>query len=196
MIRPEDHISPEHLFLAGILVLPAFLFSDSIMAKIVMMFMYLTFSALSGRRVRLLPNVIAAAGIIAANLLTPFGKIYLYIGTFRFTEGALRLGALKAATLIGLIYLSRLTVRSSLRFPGRLGELLALTLYYFERITEQKVRLARRDFWKNLDALLRRVYEDDAATADVREKTRTRPLGYASAAVFIALNWFLFAAGR
>ena len=196
MIRMEDHISPEVLFFAGVLVLPAFLFTPSLPVKAGLTAVYIVLTVIGGRRFKILPNVIVAAGIIAANLLTPFGKIYLHIGAFRITEGALRLGALKAATLIGLIYLSRLTIRSSLRFPGRFGELLGLTLYYFERITEQKLNLSRREFWKNLDDLLQGVYKGPAFSPGTREKTLTRPLGYAAASVFVLGNWVLFTTMR
>jgi hypothetical protein len=196
MMRFEDHISPEVLLFTGVLVLPAFLFTSSLPVKTVLAAAYIILTVFGGRSFKILPNVIVAVGIVAANLITPFGKILFQIGTFRITEGAFRLGALKAATLIGLIYLSRLTVRSSLRFPGRFGELLALTLFYFERITERKMRLSPRDFWKNLDDLLRDVYEGAAASEVSREKSPAGSLGYASAAAFVLINWLLFALGN
>ena len=155
----ENRLSPEHLALCGVLVLPAFLLGGSLAAKTALTALYIVLFLLSGRRIRVLPNVFIGAGIVLANLITPFGKVLFRVGNFPVTGGALRLGALKAVTIIGLIYLSRLTIRAAVRFPGRLGEILSLTLFYFERITERKTRLDRRDLWAGLDALLHEVYE-------------------------------------
>ncbi|GEM_PF-1818630 len=161
-MRPEDRLSPEHLALCGALALPAFLLGDSLAAKGGLTALYILLFLLSGRRFRVLPNAVVAAGIVLAHLAAPFGMVLFRVGGFPVTQGALRLGALKAVTIIGLIYLSRLTIRAAVRLPGRAGEVLSLTLFYFERITELRPRLDLRDPWTGLDRLLREVYESSS----------------------------------
>lgn len=193
MIRPERWISPELLFLCGVFSLPAFLFGEAVWAKVFLMLVYLALSMLAGRRVKVLPNLIVGGGIVAANLFTPFGKILFYLGHFPVTEGALKLGFVKAATIIGLIYLSRLTIRSTIRLPGRLGEIFSLMLYYFERITEQRIKIDRKNLWESLDRLLENVYAtDNGESGSKNGPVRTKIPGYAFAAGFFILNWGVF----
>jgi len=193
VIRTERWISAEFLFFCGILSLPAFLFGEAVWAKTLLMAVYILLNAISGRKVKVLPNLVVAAGIVAANLFTPFGKILFRIGTFPVTEGALRIGLAKSATIIGLIYLSRFTIRSTIRIPGRVGEVFSLMLFYFERITEQKFKLERKNLWIDLDTLLENVYRsEDGESGANRPKTATTLAGYAFAGCFLFLNWTVF----
>lgn len=195
MIRPERWMSPEFLFFCGVLSLPAFLFGEAVWSKVLLTAVYILLNLLSGRRVKILPNVVLAAGIIAANLFTPFGRILLRAGTFPVTEGALRLGLLKSATIIGLVYLSRFTIRSDIRIPGRAGETFTLMLFFFERITEQKFKPDRKDPWGGLDALLMNVYlAEGSGESGMRAGTSLG--GYAFAFGFLLLNWGMFFAER
>lgn len=196
MIRPERYISPGHLALCGMLSLPAFLFGDSLRTKLVLTGLYLLCTLLTGKRIKVFPNLAAALGIVGANLITPFGKVYFRLGNFPVTEGALQLGLLKAATIIGLIYLSRLTIRATIRLPGKVGEVFALMLYYFEGITEQKMRLDRKNLWKSLDELLHGVYETAAPEkTDSPVFLKTRMPGFALCLGFLLLNWGIFLSG-
>lgn len=193
MIRPERWMSAEFLFLCGVLSLPAFLFGEAVWAKTLLMAVYILLNVISGRKVKVLPNLVAAAGIVAANLFTPFGRILFRIGTFPVTEGAFRVGLTKSATIIGLIYLSRFTIRSTIRIPGRVGEVFSLMLFYFERITEQKIKFERKNPWIGLDGLLESVYRSEGGESGAdRPKTATCPAGYAFAGCFVLLNWTIF----
>lgn len=196
MRSPDRIISPEHLALTGILALPALLFGGALWVKVILAALYICLSLLSGRRVRVLPNLFVAIGIIASHLITPIGRIYFRLGAFPVTEGALRLGVLKAATIIGLVYLSRLTVRATIRLPGRAGEVFSLMLFYFERITEQKIRLRRGEIWKSLDELLDAVFHSAVPGEGRMERQKSRLPGLLAAGVFLFINWSLFALGE
>jgi hypothetical protein len=140
---------------------------------------------------------------MTAHFLQPFGKIYFTLGNFPVTEGSLRTGLIKTTTVIGLVYLSRLTIRPGLGFPGRPGRIFAETLRCFERITAYRTRIDRKNFWPSLDRLLAAVYgagdeirPGPARTADPVEKNspavKTSIRGYLLGILFAALNWGVF----
>ena len=131
------------------------------------------------------------------NLLTPAGRVLLRIGGVAVTEGALTVGAGKAASLGGLMFLSRLMVDSRLRLPGAAGALLASSLAFLARLMDGRVRFDLRHPARSLDRALlsaqgrrarsatgrRRFRHDDAAGRDVcgraacarRRSTRLEP---------------------
>ena len=129
-------IKPEHLFAAGIIVIPAFIFQENLPVKWFQVLLFMLLSIISGKRVLILPNIIMAAGIVAANLLTPVGEVFLIAAGFPVTKGAIYKGLEKSALLIGMIYISRFSVSSGFVFPGRRGNILSLVFYYFEKIME------------------------------------------------------------
>jgi len=197
----ERHLRPEHLFLAGLGILPAFLFQGQLWVRAAQVFLFMALAFLCGRRIRLLPPALLTLSIVAANLATPYGKVLLSVWGLPVTLGALQTGLLKATTMVGLFYLSLVTVRPELRLPGRFGGLLARMIYYFELIMEDDKRFDRRDPFGGLDALLIRVHGEasksgegacgSAAPAGGRRSSaaRTTPAGLAAMLLLGALNW-------
>lgn len=153
------------LFICGIITIPAFIFQTDIVLKIIMTVFFIILASARGKKFKLLPNLIMAAGITAANLLTPYGRVLAEIGSFRITSGALEAGLGKAALIIGLIYISRSSIRKGLSFPGRLGSLISLVFYYFEKITEGE-RIGRKNIMAQLDKKLFTLSEADEAETD------------------------------
>mgnify|MGYP005846333697 FL=1 len=150
-------LSPGVLFLTGVASLLPFLFTESLLSKGILTGFYFLCAGLSGKRIKLLPNLVAFLGVTAANLVTPLGQVIFYMGTFPVTQGALRLGALKAFTLLGMIALSRFTLRTYVPLPGRLGAVISRMFFYFEHITERKIRLRRTHLWEDIRALIEEV---------------------------------------
>lgn len=188
------NLSPGTLFLAGVLSLPPFFFTGSLLARGLLTGFYFLCTALSGKRIRPVPNLVAFFGIVAANLLTPLGQVLVYLGTFPITLGALRLGAFKALTLLGMIALSRFTLRSSVPLPGRLGAVLSRMFFYFERITERKIRLRRTRVWEDIQILIQEVYlEGFTPRPQAADPTRTTLKGYIFLSLFIAVSWVALA---
>jgi heptaprenyl diphosphate synthase len=184
-------IAPAHLFLCGLLLIPAFLFQSHLALRAGQVVLFLVLAALSGRRIRVLPLVTVCAGILLANLLVPYGRVIAALGSFTVTDGALRAGLLKATTVAGLLYLSLFTIRADLPLPGRLGGLIGRVIYYFERILEAEKRFDHRDLVGSLDDLLLRVHRPDPVDAGEAPSppARTTPLGYALLAALLTLNW-------
>jgi heptaprenyl diphosphate synthase len=187
--------------LCGALCVIPFLFTASLAGKLFLTTLYLALSLCRGGRIRILPNIVLVLTVTAAQCVTPFGKILFTLGSFPITEGALRAGLFKSATLMGLIYLSRLTVRPGLRFPGRLGRIFSAMLSGFERITGCSIRIERKNFWASLDRLLAAVYEGktvDSAGGKPQSAGGVCAGRFARRAAwlgFAALHWLVFAFG-
>ncbi len=139
----------------GLLALPSILLQDSIVGIAIQAGYVIMLALTHGRRFRLLPNIILLASVSSAHLLQPHGLHLFSIGDFPITVGALLLGARKAFTLIALLYLSHYMVTGRPQFPGRLGKLVSLQFYYFDRITTSWRSISpKRPFIPAIDRLL------------------------------------------
>ena len=119
-------------------------------------------------RLRLRRTIIFLVATVAFNLLTPSGKVLLRLGQISITEGALMIGLGKAVSLGGLLFLSRLMVDLRLRIPGRLGELITLTMTFLTRLMDDRVHFRLRSPIVSLDqALLAAKIDQDE---QVKEK--------------------------
>jgi len=154
--------APAVRFIAGLLIVPAFLLQDNLYVQGAEALLFVLLSVLSGKRFRLLPNLLIGSGILLMNLLTPQGKVLVSIGSFVVTRGALDRGIAKTLVLIGLIYLSRFSVTRGLSLPGKMGGLLSRVFYYFEEITGSRGSFSRKNIISRLDELLITVQERGA----------------------------------
>jgi hypothetical protein len=132
----DQLVKPEHLFTAGIIIIPSFIFQDYLPVKWFQVLLFMLLSVISGKRVLILPNIIMASGIIFANLMTPVGEVLFSVVRLPVTKGAIFNGLEKSALLIGMIYISRFSVSRGFILPGRRGNILSLVFYYFEKIME------------------------------------------------------------
>ena len=154
---------PAVRFVAGLLAVPPFLFQENRIVQAAQVLVFVVLSVLSGKKFRLLPNLMIGAGIIVMNLLTPQGSVLFSVGSFYMTAGALDRGIAKTLVLIGLIYLSRFSVTKGLSLPGRIGGLLSRVFYYFEEITKSRGGFTRGNMMARLDEILISVQEQAAA---------------------------------
>ncbi|MDR1625649.1 MAG: Gx transporter family protein [Spirochaetia bacterium] len=195
---PPGAARPAHfIFVCGLVSVFPFVASRSLAAKTLLAALYVAIAGFSGRRIRILPGTVLLVSVTALHCLRPFGKVLLMLGTWPLTEGALDSGLIKALTLIGLVYLSRLTVRPQLRFPGRAGGIFSAMLSDFERITGCGVKIQRKDFWGGLDRLFAAVYGNGGEAA--RAAAPPSPGAgkgfspYALWTAFAAANWAVYA---
>ena len=187
-------LRPSHVFATGLLIVPAFVFQTSILLRWLLAAEFMILSVASGKRVRVLPNVIMISGVVAANLITPIGEVLWTVAGFRVTKGALMNGLEKSSLLIGMIYISRWSVRKGFLLPGRLGSLLSLVFFYFEKTLEGE-RLRRGRLLERIDERVIQVHEsarEYEPTEGGGEATRTTPAGWVYLAVLVGLNWALF----
>ena len=133
--RKAEKRAPVFTFLCGMIVLPAFLLQRSMLIKVILAVIFILYAAALHKKISVHVIVLVTGGIILANLLSPIGRVMVSIGSLPITAGALKQGVYKAATLIGLIYLSRWAIHEQLKIPGRWGGVFGRILFYFERIT-------------------------------------------------------------
>jgi heptaprenyl diphosphate synthase len=148
---------PKALFFAGLVMSASILLSGSPLVKTVLFFVFMLAALAAGRAGNLLFTAIFFAVITAFNALIPYGRVIYEIGVFRLTEGALLQGVSKAATVEGLIMLSRVTISPRLRLPGRAGALLSEAFLLLPRLLEQKGRIRAKTFIEDVDRVLLRL---------------------------------------
>ncbi len=135
-MRYAPEIKPEHLFTGWFIFLPLFLFQTSLSVRIFQTVCVIALFILRGKRFKILPNILLFTGITAAHLLRPAGEVLLTVFGMPITKDALVSGVSRSLLLIGLVYVSRISISSRLLLPGRGGQLLGSVFFYFERITE------------------------------------------------------------
>ena len=149
-----SHTGDKLSFAAGLAVLPSFLLHSDPFIKLIQVGVFAVLLAASRKRIRVLLSAGIFASIVVVHLFKPYGSVLFSIGRVTVTEGALKLGITKASTLVGLIFLSRFFIRTTVQFPGRIGRLLSRTFYYFEKITELWKEIEKKPLFARLDELL------------------------------------------
>jgi hypothetical protein len=137
--------------------------------------MFIVFFAsawLSGKKVSPIATVIVSAGIVAANMLVPVGRVLAQLGPFRITETALLDGIGKALVFEGLIYISKASILPGLRLPGRFGSLVARAFVYYDRIVEYKGSVRPATLIGDADRLMLKIWDEPSAEGSPPEAGR------------------------
>ncbi|MCX7655095.1 MAG: hypothetical protein N2Z76_01020 [Treponemataceae bacterium] len=142
------------LFWAGLIALPAIFLTQTLEARIYLWALFLGYTRLLGKRNRFFITFFVMIGIVGANLLIPTGKVLMEIGAFPLTQGALARGLERAFLLETLVFLSKASIQRDLVFPGRFGDLIGQSIYYFEEFLEMSKNLSWRTPLKSMDRLL------------------------------------------
>lgn len=166
--RSRRLFDPNALAAAGLSVIAALLIQPAPGLRTGILLGAMAFSWATGRRVPVLGTTLVILGIAGANLLVPVGRVLAAWGPIRITETALREGIEKAVTFEALIYVSKATIRSDLRIPGRAGSLVGASLRCYERILETRIRLRRSSFLSDLDEVLLGIYDEEFSAAPGR----------------------------
>ena len=144
------------LLLCGLAAMVGLSLQDVMPVRCGQMIFFMILAGMMGRRVRLIPPAVLLLSVVVASLFSPNGLVLFSIWRFDVTYGALRLGLLKGALLVGLIYVSRVSVGPGLKIPGRFGALLLKAFAYFEALTE-KWPSTRGGLFSRIDQLLEEV---------------------------------------
>jgi len=194
----EDHFGPNALAAAGLIIMPALLFNPSTSHRVLLFLFFWFLAALAGKRTNLLLTLSVIPGIVAFNLIVPYGRVLFTIGPLKITQGALIAGIHRAITLEALIMLSRLTIRSDLKLPGLFGELIGESFRVFALLMNQKRRVTRKTLIADIDSLLFELSDDRAAhepsaeiapNVDAAKPVKTKPAGYVILGVMVILSW-------
>jgi len=176
---------------AGFLTVPAMLFNPDPYYKMALFIGFWFLCWLAGKKNNPITTIIVVLFIIAFNLIVPYGEVLYSAGFLKITRGALMSGIQKAATLEGLIMLSRLAIRGDLKIPGFFGELIGESIKTFSLLTESKFRITRKNLMADIDQLLLDL--SDKKNENEKSESRTRPAGFvilAAVVITVWLPWF------
>jgi heptaprenyl diphosphate synthase len=189
----EGLFSARALCIAGFLIMPSLLFNPATIFRVVQFFFFWFLAWLSGKKNNPFITLLVIFGIVAFNLIIPYGRVLYSIGIFKITAGALMAGIHRAVTLEGLIMLSRVTIRRDLRIPGAFGELVGECFRIFAQIMDSKQRITRKNLISGIDRLMLGLGGEGAAlntgqTAPA-PASKTSPLGMALLVLTVLLSW-------
>jgi heptaprenyl diphosphate synthase len=192
----EGLFSARALCIAGLLMMPALLFNPNVLFRIGQFLFFWFLAWLSGKKNNPLITLCIIVGIIAFNLVIPYGQVLYAVGVFKITSGALAAGIQRAVTLEGLIMLSRFSVRQDLRIPGKFGELVGESFRLFAQILDRKHTISRKNIIADIDRLMGELSGDAAGAAALAEAppspafaARTKPGGFMALIAVTILSW-------
>ncbi|MDR0444037.1 MAG: hypothetical protein LBH44_11595 [Treponema sp.] len=185
--------SARALCIAGLIIMPTLLLNPSTKFRIILFLFFWFLAWLSGKKTNPLAVMLIITGIVAFNLIIPYGRILFSAGAFKITSGALQAGIHRAVTLEALVMLSKVSIKQDLKIPGAFGELLGESLRLFSVMMNRKYRLTRtsgsgKNLIGEIDQLMLELSESDIPHP-VNHETQTKPAGYIVLAVVIVLSW-------
>lgn len=202
----EGLFSARALCIAGFIAMPALLFNPIPLLRVVQFLFFWFLCWLSGKKNNPFMTILIILGIVAFNLIVPYGQVLYSIGKFRITIGALMMGIQRAVTLEGLIMLSRVAIRRDLKIPGGFGELIGESFRFFSIIMDSRKRITRKNLIGDIDQLMMELSGDAAqetaqetAAADpltaaaTAPAVKTKPAGFAILAAVIIIAWLPWA---
>jgi hypothetical protein len=135
-----------------------FLFPIALPIRAALFALFVAAAWLAGKRISPVATAMTFAGIVAANLLVPVGKVIASLGPLKVTETALLDGTDKALVFEGLLFASKAFIRRGLRLPGRLGAVLASAFESYDRIVEYEGGLRPATLIEDADRLALEVW--------------------------------------
>lgn len=159
--------------ISGAFIIIGIILSESLVLRFLMTIFIIILAISSGRKFRLLPNMILLISVSFANTLTPNGLVLFSIGSYPITLNALTIGANKALLLISFIYASHYMMSSRPQIPGKLGSLISLQFYYFDCLITKWHQIEKTPpLIKSIDKLLIAVEDDMEENPIKKEEIR------------------------
>ncbi len=195
--RFEANFSPLPTALAGMILAVIFLFENKLAVKAGMFVFFMAAVILAGKRFSFATMLSVSAGIVAANLLVPSGKVLWSFGPIEITHYALLEGLIKALTFEGLMLVSKASIMQGLKLPGRVGRIVGESFLYYDRIIEYKGKIRAASLAADADAMMTAVWENEVSgggkTASARSpgSAIVNVLLFAAVAAFAALSLFV-----
>jgi heptaprenyl diphosphate synthase len=190
--RHERIFSARDLCAAGLLMMPALVFNPNPYFRFLQFLFFSLLVWLAGKKNNMPVTIAVFLSIVAFNLLAPYGRVLFSIGAFRLTQGALRNGLQRAATLEGLIMLSRFSIRRDLRLPGALGDLIGESFRILASIQERRNAVSGKNFAAGIDALMLELSQTEGPPAGASGEAlqrRSSAAGRIILAAAVILSW-------
>ena len=146
--------SAQSLAAAGLVIIPSFIFNQDTGWKTAQFLFFYFLAWMTGKKNNPLVTITVILGIMAVNLLSPYGEILFSLGPLVISKGALLSGFSRGIGLEALIMLSRAAIRKDLRIRGRFGALLGESFRFFGAISERKNFFRGKALALSLDEML------------------------------------------
>jgi hypothetical protein len=157
--------------ISGAFIITGVIFSQSLVLRFIITLFIITLALRSGRKFRLLPNIILLVSISLAHTLSPNGLVLFSIGSYPITLGSLSMGANKALLLISFIYASHYMMSTRPQIPGKLGAVLSLQFYYFDRLTTKWRQIEKKTpLIGAIDELLLGIEKEELDRGNIKQK--------------------------
>lgn len=186
----ERLMPPVPRFLWGLALMPLAGLSRDWRALLVPAAASIALVLLSGKRVRIVQNILFLASVLFFSLLAPSGRVVAEWGPFAVTQGAFDAGLKRGLGLLVLVWTSAFAVSRHLRLPGRFGAILAQSFSFFNELMGLRKNLSRTSPWASLDAIL---YSAWAAPEDREPQPPRSPAFLIMGALLAGLSLALWA---
>jgi len=153
--------------ISGVFIIAGIILSKSLTLRFCITIFIIILAIKSGRKFRLIPNIILLITVTFANTLSPNGLVLFTIGTYPITLNALIIGANKALLLISFIYASHYMMSSRPQIPGKLGALISLQFYYFDCLTSK---------WHQIEKKTPIISAIDQLLIGIEDETKNNPI--------------------
>ena len=157
-------------FCAGLCAAAAVIVTQDIQIKCIQFICILILFIISKNKNNYLFSCIFFVSIVVFNMFIPYGRVLFEIGSFRLTEGSLIDGLKKALTMQSLIFISPLSIKKEIAFPGKTGAVISGTFLYLAYLNKQSYKIERKNLIQSIDAILIDVSTTDISKADVWKK--------------------------
>jgi len=186
--RFEQTFVPWQMAATGLIVAILFILEKNLAVKLGLLIFFIAAAYVAGKPFSFWTTLAVSAGIIAANLLVPSGKVLFQIGPLTITQFALTDGIAKAITFEGLMFLSKASIMRGLHIPGTLGNIVSSSFLYYDRIIEYKGKIHASSLSADVDGMMFAVWkkETDAAPVSAGSARSTENAGHAEDAASAA----------
>lgn len=159
--------------ISGAFIIVGLMLSQSLVLRFCITIFIILLASKSGRKFRILPNIILLVTISLAHTLSPNGLVLFSIGSYSITLGSLEIGANKALLLISFIYASHYMMSARPQIPGKLGAIISLQFYYFDRLTTKWHQIEnKKPLIGAIDQLLMNINENEDGQKEMPKQSR------------------------
>ena len=184
----DQKVPSSYLLVSGLLITPTILLQSNLVIKTLQILTMLFLCIVSKKQLSIVWSSLFFILTVIFNLLSPFGKIIVKVTVFPVTQGALFLGFNKGLNLLGLLYISRFSVRTDYVFPGSIGRSITKMFFYLHCLLELRNIFNIKDAVGSLDRLFQTVYSYVPKKSTIM-KRRLTGIGILFISGIIVFNW-------
>lgn len=174
------------LILSLLLIFPLVL-QDNIFIVFFQFITMIIIAFIRKKRVKLLPSFFVISSLVIFSFLSPFGKVWFTLGSFKITEGAFFLGLKKGFVLCGMVFISQLATSFEIKIKGNFGKLISNVFYWFNIFSsvDKENRKKMGLNLKSIDEYLCQIYFEEENSQENQDSIGFSRLSKANPKVWI-----------